>query len=201
MPAKKYSFNNDARTNHYIVTNETLDKKELETLAQLLLSFPHAANTSTWPEAFRALDLTHTPKKLLKLAANAYDQFGNTVLGVVAEYGNDLSALQKLVSMGADVNEPDHLHNKLPIHWAIDNKASSRNRDSVEAIAGLKFLVANGADLMLPRDRGDGSPPISTLQYAIGLKYTAAVSFLKIRILKPVSNSEEHASPRLYYRM
>src|SRR3990167_3472385 len=187
-PKIRYFLNANTQTKHYVESDQPLNEEELKILAQLLLSFPHAGAENNWPQKFSKVDLTNAPEKLLKLAVNAYDDFGNTVLGVAAEYGYDVPALQKLVSMGADVNKPGHLHNKLPIHWAIDNKFSFRNPDSIEATAVLKFLIENGADLTLPRDRGDGSP-LSTLQYAMERKYTAALILLKDEIIKSIGDA------------
>lgn len=195
LPLRKYILNGETRFSHYIETNQLLNEAELKILSQLISSFPHASNKKNWPTAFQAVDLSGIPEKLLTLAANAYDDVENTVLGVAAEYGYDLAAVKKLVEAGADINKPGHLHNKLPIHWAIDNKFSFHHPTSTEALAVLEFLIDHGADITLPRDRGDGSP-LSALEYAIQRKYPAAAELLRKKMAQYIGyNADNRCDP------
>ena len=143
MKETKYNFSSGS-CKHYIVTNQNLSEEERELLGHFLASFPHAGNND-WPNTFAKIDVEKLPKKLLHLAANAYDDYGNTVLGVAAEYGKQVEAVQRLIDMGARLNAPDHNMNKLPLHWAIHNKLSYNNKTSYEAIKVVKCLLDNGA--------------------------------------------------------
>lgn len=138
----KYHFN---KNSHYIITDQVLTAEELQQLGQLLESFPHAGRTDEWPDKFAKLNLDAFPAKLVHLAANAYDRFGNTVLGVAAEYGKSVEAVQQLIDIGADLDTPDLNMNKLAIHWAINNKLSCHNQKSYDVIKVLKCLLDNGA--------------------------------------------------------
>jgi len=140
---KRYDFNNSGYK-HYIVTNQELREDELELLGQLLASFPNASNRD-WANAFAKLNIEKIPKKILILAANAYDTCGNTVLGVAAEYGKQVEAVQRLIDMGANLDTPDDNMNKLALHWAINNKLSFNDKDSYEAVKVVKCLLDNGA--------------------------------------------------------
>lgn len=139
----RYNFKNNGYE-HYVKTNQKMSEIELKTLGQILASFPHADNRD-WPKNLAKFKSDEIPKKLLLLAANAYDCFGNTVLGIAAENGRHVDALQRLIDMGANINMPDDNMNKLPLHWAINNKLSCSDKKSYEAVKVVKCLLDNGA--------------------------------------------------------
>lgn len=132
-----YTF---GRAKYFIETVE-LTQDEEKILGEILPSFPHM--NLNWPETFAAFNSDNIPPKLLSLAANAYGN-NNTMLGIVAEEGRHVEALQRLINMGANVNAIDK-DGKLPLHWAIYNQLSFRNVDSLEAVAVVKCLLDNGA--------------------------------------------------------
>ncbi|MDI9819733.1 MULTISPECIES: ankyrin repeat domain-containing protein [unclassified Legionella] len=81
-------------------------------------------------------------KNILFFAANAFDGFGNTMLGVACEYGYSVEAVQKLIDMGALLDTPDQ-KGKLALHWAMANKKShDERRESVDVV---NCLLENGA--------------------------------------------------------
>lgn len=78
-------FENNGHT-HYVKNEQKLSEAEQRALGKILSSFPHA-NNAAWPKMFAEFKADDIPKNLLLLAANAYDSYGNTVLGVAAENG------------------------------------------------------------------------------------------------------------------
>lgn len=139
-----YHFNNNGYK-HFIVTPYELSEDEQRALNQILKSFPHGDKSDCWPEQFSTMNTEQIPRKLLLLAANAYDEFGNTMLGVAAEYG-EVSAVQRLIDMGAAVDAIGKRNYKLPaLHWAICNKLSFNNKESYEAVQVVKCLLVNRA--------------------------------------------------------
>lgn len=170
---KRYDFNNN-NFKHYILIDRELSKNEQETLKQILASFPHFNSNSGWYKKFPLLDFNLYSKELLAIAANAYDGIGNTVLGVACSYGQDVSSVQRLIDIGADVNRPDHNMGKLPLHWGIYNNLSIKDNKSYEAVAVVKCLLNNGArtDIVCY----DNSTP---LQYAESREFIAAANLIK----------------------
>jgi hypothetical protein len=139
----RYDFKHNTHS-YYINTNQNLSAMELKILGLVLASFPHV-NNHDWPKAFAEFKSNGIPKKILLLAANAYDFYGNTMLGVAAENGNHVKAVQRLIDMGADINLPDDNRHAPPLYWAINNKLSYDNRKSLEAAKVVKCLLDNGA--------------------------------------------------------
>lgn len=84
-----------------------------------------------------------------------------------------ISAIQRLIDMGADINIPDDNMNKLPLHWAINNKLSSENKKSIPAVEAVKCLLDNGArmDIICYDDK-------TPLEYAKSRGFKAAANLL-----------------------
>lgn len=135
---KQYMFN---KSYHYIVDTE-LGEEEKEIIQQMLLSFPCVG--VDWVEKFESLDVAGLDKSLLKIAANAYDHCGNTVLGVACEKGRSVKSVQKLIDLGADLNKKD-VNKRNPLYWAIWNRMSNANKNSYEAASVVRLLLENGA--------------------------------------------------------
>lgn len=166
---KRYDFENDSY--HFIITNQELCEDELKLLNQLLASFPYTLNCK-WKDKFLNLNTEEFPKKILLLAANAYNGQGITVLGAAADAGGK-EALQKLIDMGANLNACDAFK-KLPLHWAISNNLSFRNENSLEAAGVVKCLLDNGArtDITCYQNA-------TPLYYAQSRGFTAAANLIK----------------------
>lgn len=139
---QKHKFNE-----FYIRTSNELTNEEKKALSMVLPLFPNVVSSHYDRcniKTFISADLSQYDAHILKLAANAYDRNGNTVLGVAAEFG-DVDAVEKLIALGADLNTPDDNMNKLALHWAINNKKSFRAKDSLEAVEVVKRLLQHGA--------------------------------------------------------
>lgn len=96
------------------------------------------------------------------------------MLGVAAEYGKDDDAVQRLIEMGALLDIPNHGQHKLALHWAINNKLSSKNKDSLEAVKVVKRLLDNGANTDITC-YGNDTP----LAYAKKRKFNAAAKLIE----------------------
>lgn len=182
---RKIEFNNRS---HYIISNRDFTHIEIEQLNQILTEFPHASeylghylqpwkDRQHWVYRFMGLDLSKYSSDLLCIAANAYDSCGNTMLGVAAEYGKSVAAVQKLIDLGARLDTPDHNMNKLALHWAINNKLSCRNKSSMEAVAVVKCLLDNGANIKLDCYQGE-----TPFDYAKSRGFTAAARLIQEKI-------------------
>lgn len=175
----------DGYLRRYIKSDRELREEEQEQLRVILVSFPHASTSNKddgWKDKFSSLDFTGIPRNLLYIAANAYDSYGNTMLGVACEFGYSVEAVQRLIDIGADVNKPDDNMNKLPLHWAIANKPSFLNEDSDDAAAVVQCLLNNGArtDLICYDKK-------SPLEYAKDRKYTAAARMIEAHNTRKLS--------------
>lgn len=184
----RYDFVDDKeyppQFSHSIQVPQELSKDQLEILHTLLASFPCASSyLVTWPKDFLALNVDTVPKDLLQIAANAYDQHGNTMLGVACEYGKEgaVEAIERLIAMGADLNMTDDGHHKLPLHWAITNKHSCHKPDSVEAAQVVQCLLNHDArtDITSYKD-------MTPLEYAEAddKGYTAAAKMIEDHMRK-----------------
>lgn len=173
LDIKRYPFDTDGYK-HYVDTNQIISTDEYGILRSLLASFPHASN-GKWIDAFAKLDVKEISKKLIILAANAYDYHGNTVLGVAAETGQ-VDPVRRLIEMGAELDTPAHKWNKLALHWAIGNAKSDKNKDSIDAAEVVKCLLDHGADPNLM------CYEISPYEYAKERGYTAAVTLIEEKI-------------------
>jgi len=172
----RYDFKNNGYE-HYIKTNQKISEIELKTLGQILASFPHADNRD-WPINFAQFKSDEISKKLLLLVANAYDCFGNTMLGIAAENGQHIEALQRLIDMGANIDMPDDNMNKLPLHWAINNKLSCRDQKSFEAVKVVKCLLDNGARTDITCYQGK-----TPFEYAKNRGFKAAANLLSVEAI------------------
>lgn len=184
---------------HYIMTDEKLTTDEYEFLTKILESFPHVHRD--WQEKFSKFIYKFDPqyisifeldiipknillkqnyfKKMLKIAANAYDSNGNTVLGVACEWGKNVNFVQKLIDMGANLDTPDRQMNKLALHWAINNKLSFYKPESIEAVAVVQCLLDNGAKTDITCYQN-----ATPLEYAISRGYKAAAIVIENHINK-----------------
>ncbi|STX55607.1 Ankyrin repeats (3 copies) [Legionella beliardensis] len=168
----KYILNNDS---HYVEVDHILQEEEQDVLSHILSFFPHCGD-SRWIQRFTSLQFELFDTKLLKIAANAYDSNGNTVLGVACENGKSVAVVQKLIDLGANLNISDHNMNKLALHWAISNKRSWNNKASYEAVAVVKCLLENGA--MTHIKCYDYTTPLG---YAVSRGYIAAANLIRTR--------------------
>jgi uncharacterized protein len=176
---RRYFFNRHSSNNkpeHYIDTLENLSDSEFKMLENILVNFPHCHKRNIWPNIFAQFNPDLYPKKLLTLAANAFDYIGNTVLGVAAEWG-DVNAVIRLISMGANVNAIDHQVNKLALHWAICNVNSDRDPTSFEAAKVVQCLLNHGARTDITCYQGK-----TPLQFAKNIKYLAAATIIEQHI-------------------
>lgn len=73
---RRHEFTNNNRM-HYVICRELTDDEQ-KIVRQILASFPHCFDHD-WGNKFRLLDFNIFPKELLTIAANAYDNNGNTV--------------------------------------------------------------------------------------------------------------------------
>lgn len=128
---------------YLIKTEKKLSQADLQLLGKILISFPNVSKKD-WPKLFAKVNFDKIPKDLAPLAANAFDSCGNTMLGVVAETGEHIDALAHLISLGADINLLDKNHCSA-LHWAIANKLSHNNKDSLEAAAVVQYLLDHDA--------------------------------------------------------
>lgn len=186
----RYEFTNiidDRYYVHYIKTDEKLTAEEQKEIGKLLASFPHA-NRKEWPKAFATLNVDSIPKKLVILAANAYDSIGNTVLGVVAEHGAHIDAAQLLIDMGALLDTPDHNLNKLALHWAISNKLSCSDKKSEDAAKMVKWLLDNGARTDITCYQN-----CTPLDYAKQRDFTAAAELIEQHNKKVIPKKHKEA--------
>jgi uncharacterized protein len=168
----KYKLNDGC---HYVEIDHPLQKEEQNILSQILSFFPHCGD-SEWRQKFASLKFELFDAKLLKIAANAYDSDGNTVLGVACENGYSVAAVQKLIDLGSNLNTPDHNMNKLALHWGICNKLSWNKKSSYEELAVVKCLLENGATTHLKCY--DYTTPLG---YALSRGYIAAANLIKAR--------------------
>lgn len=160
----------------YILTKQELTDEQYTELKEILKNFPHANRSHESIETFNKADFSNFDEKLLRLAANAYDHYGNTVLGVVCENGYSVKAAQKLIDLGAELNTPDDNMSKLPLHWAINNKVTvnSDKKNTYAAIAVLECLLKSGADTSIVCYRGS-----DVLEYAQSRGFTLAAKLLE----------------------
>jgi uncharacterized protein len=163
-----YSYNNIDWKRHYIYTDQEIRENEKKILETILASFPHATSDK-WPDLFMSLNTENIPEKLLILAANVYDAFGNTVLAVACAYGENVEIVQRLINMGADLNKRSQsLGHTSALDRAIANQLSCKNKKSYEAAAVVKCLLDNGA-------RAD----INCLKYAKKEGFEAAANLIE----------------------
>ena len=141
---KRYNFNIEGY-GYYIDSEVELSEEDLCKIQEIISSFPHATKSKESINKFLEFSADQTPKHILAITANAFDSYGNTMLGVACEYGYSVDAVQKLINMGANLDTPDHNMNKLALHWAICNKKSFKEQSSVEAVAVVQCLLQNGA--------------------------------------------------------
>lgn len=170
----RYVFNNGGYK-HHIVIERKLTEDEEGMLWEILKSFPDGNRSPHWGDEFHSLNLTSVPSELLKYAANAKDDIGNTMLGVAA-FSNDVKAVQQLIDFGANVNAPDSIQ-KTAIYWAI-------SRNAEEAI---KCLIANGASLDVTYEN------LTPLQYAKDRGYKKSIRVIENFLGK----QEEKISPKI----
>lgn len=159
----------------YIEINRLLTPQELSILSHVLETFPHASLPYKWPNVFSNHDYTDVPKDLLAIVANAYDSYGNTMLGIAAEHGV-VPAVQRLIDMGAKLNARDK-SSYLAIRWAINNKPSSRQKTSYEAAEVVKCLLTHGVRTDMKSPSGDGD--VTPLQYAQKRGFIAAADLIE----------------------
>ena len=142
----RYSFHykdrNKITLSHYILTDNELTNAEQEQLRHMLSNFPHHVDPD-WHEKFLRLNCNLYNEDLQKIAANAFDGHGNTVLAVACARGKPIEAVQKLINMGANLDTI--AGEKLALHWAISNDLSSGNQTSIEAAKVVQCLLDNGA--------------------------------------------------------
>lgn len=172
---KYQEMSNGLYYEHSIFTEKNLTKDDINTLGEILKSLPHfqIRESHSWRHKLLQLDIKLFPNKLLMLAANAYDATGLTMLGVACDYGYSVSAVQKLIDMGADLNQLD-ANDKLAMHWAICNRFSVMERDSYEAAEVVRCLLDNGArtDIICYKN-------MTLLEYAESRGYIAAANLIK----------------------
>ncbi|HEN5493294.1 TPA: ankyrin repeat domain-containing protein, partial [Legionella pneumophila] len=157
---------------------------ELSMIEKVLHNFPHASKSKESIEKFLAFSPNDIPSYILTIAANAFDSYGNTMLGVACEYGYSIEAVQKLIDMGANLNAPDHNMGKLPLHWAINNKKSFMAMDSLEAVKVVECLLQNGAKTDIACYQN--STPI---EYAKSRGFVAAASLIESYTFKSQSKA------------
>jgi ankyrin repeat protein len=157
---------------HYIETNEALTDKDKKVLAYILQYFPSATNSDHWRKAFNDFNSSGYDARLLKLAANAFDSLGNTVLGYVADTG-DAQLVKAIIDLGADLDTIDHHSNKLALHWAISNYESSKDKNCSIAAGVVKVLLDAGACIDIECYQKQ-----TPRQYAESRGYTAAVQYI-----------------------
>jgi hypothetical protein len=167
---------------HQIETHEILSEDEQAILKQLLSYFPHPAND--WPDKFPLLNPHNFPKKLLSIAANAYAG-SISLLSVAAEYGVS-ELVQLLIKVGAKSNKFDrgpnpseYSYNKLPLHWAINNRFSCEDKNSLDAVKVVQCLLDNGARSNIICYLGK-----TPLEYAKEREFNAAVHLIETHKLK-----------------
>ncbi len=162
------------------------DLKSLEKiLGSLLSDFPDV-DDNDWFERFMRLDTMRHCDEFLKMAANAYDNYGNTMLGIAAEDGRSVEAVQRLIDMGADIHASgDH---KTVVYWAINNKIAFQNKKSFEATAILKCVIENRARIDAPCQKGcvTGDRGMTPLEIAHHGGFKACVTTLKREISERV---------------
>lgn len=84
-----------------IERNRPINEVEQSYLRRILTYFPNASKED-WQTAFLDNWEIGYPPLLLKIATTAFDQHGNTCLGIAAEDGKSIDAMNKLIAMGAD---------------------------------------------------------------------------------------------------
>lgn len=173
---RKYSFSHheapSREEDHYVKIDRELTINEILKLNIILKSFPHASDNN-WPNKFKNLDISLYPKELLSIAANAYDRHGNTMLGVAAEKG-EIEAVQRLIKLGAVINTPDHLMNKLPLHWAICSQLAKNLKQQAEYLKIIKLLLDNNALVDIPC-----YAMMTVTEYAKDREYNVASDFIE----------------------
>ncbi|MGX6642782.1 ankyrin repeat domain-containing protein [Legionella pneumophila] len=169
---------------YYIDTEQNLTESELCEIEKILHNFPHASKSRESIEQFLEFSLKDIPYYLLPIVANAFDSFGNTMLGIACEYGYSVEAVQKLIDLGANLNAPDHNMSKLPLHWAINNKVSFMDKESYDAVKVVECLLKNGArrDITCYQN----STP---LEYAKSRGFIAAASLIETYPFKSQSKT------------
>ena len=171
----KYSFSTHGN-GFYILTENKISEAQQTSLRQIFKSFPHTNNPRDSIQKFIRTDFSCFDKQLVELAANAYDHYHNTVLGITCEDGYSVDAVQKLIGLGAKLDTPDKRNGKLALHWAICNKGTvdESTKNTYEAIAVLECLLQNGADPSITCY--DKSTP---LEYAENRGYILAAKLLE----------------------
>lgn len=175
----KYEFThikaNDSRF-HYVEVDLPLQTTERDTLDNILQFFPHTHSyTKKWVQKFISFEAHRYDKKLLKIAANAYDGLGNTMLGLACDYGR-VEAVQKLIDLGANLNTSDKNQKKLALHFASCNMQTYDKNESYEAVAVVKCLLKNGAVTHLKPYEN-----INSYDYAISRRLIAAADLIRAR--------------------
>lgn len=144
---KKQKFSGTIKINaHHIKGDFNISEKDMIILSDILKSMPLATCTGEWKDKFLSEKFENTyPRNLLNIASNAYDEYGNTMLGVATEYGS-VESMQRLISFGANLNTPDG-YNRKPLYWAITSKPAYRDPHSKEALGILKLLINKGSNV------------------------------------------------------
>ncbi|WP_454780361.1 ankyrin repeat domain-containing protein [Legionella sp. WA2022007384] len=171
---KRYYFNN---SKNYIDSHEQLSVEQIEQLKEIMSFFPYHGKNN-WLQILESFHPEKYPSKLVHMAANAFDDNGHTMLGLVCEYGKNVEIVQRLIDMGANPDIPDHNMKKLPLHRAINNQLSSSNRDSLDAVAVVQCLLNNGANTK--NACFQNSTP---LFFALSQQFHAAAKLIKDHIL------------------
>lgn len=178
-------------TYHKIKTREKLSEEEIVLLEVILSTFPYLEspeliktfpeNKFEWRKSFIQTNYSHYSPKLLKIAANAFDKYGNTVLGVVAGHSGQIDAAQLLIDMGADIDVVDEFMGKQALHWAMWG-----SKETDEKILMVELLLKNNARTDI---RCYGGTP---LEYAKERKFfTCADLIEKYQYLRNLQNSEQ----------
>ena len=169
----KYSISDGT---FYIRSHDAIQPEVLSSLIDILKNFPTASDPHESVPHFEQHDFSDIPTDLLVIAANAYDLYGNTMLGVVCEYGKSVPAVKKMIRIGADLNIPDDNMSKTPIFWAVNNKLSSFNRDNIKALAVAQCLLDHGAQFDQHRY---GYYKENVIEYSQSRGFTAAVKLFE----------------------
>ncbi|CZH48774.1 Ankyrin repeats (3 copies) [Legionella pneumophila] len=169
---------------YYIDAEQNFDEHDLCVIEKILHYFPHASKSRESIEKFLEFSLKDIPNYLLPIVANAFDSYGNTMLGIACEYGYSVEAVQKLIDMGANLNAPDHNMSKLPLHWAINNKMSFMDMESYDAVKVVECLLKNGAKTDITCYQNS-----TPLEYAKSRGFIAAASIIETYAFKSQSKT------------